>query len=66
MIYRWTFNLIVKRKSIEQRGGGANKIVALWWDRTPILQTWNREEKIKAQAGIKPATFASAVHDATN
>ena len=48
MIYHWTFNLIVKRKSIERTGGGgANKIVVLWWDRTRILPTWNKEEKIK-------------------
>ena len=48
MIYHWTFNLIVKRKSIERTGGGgANKIVVLWWDRTRILPIWNKEKSIK-------------------
>ena len=66
MIYHWTFNLIVKRKSIERTGGGANKIVVLWWDRTRILQTWNKEEKVKTLVGFEPATLISAGQDTTN
>ena len=38
----------------------------LWWDRTPILQTWNREENIITLVGFEPATFGSICFDSIN
>ena len=48
MIYRWTFNLIVKRKSIEQRGGGGlTKLLLSGGIELPSFRLETEKKKLK-------------------